>query len=98
MTGSTIKLRPQEPEIPERKVRLRLPGRLAADLDDYRALYAQAHGQEIELAVLIEGILEQFMASDRAFQRRQRTKQPAVGASSDTALQGDYSQPVDRGR
>jgi hypothetical protein len=98
MTGSTIKLRPQEPEIPERKVRLRLPGRLAADLDDYRALYAQAHGQEIELAALIEGILEQFLASDRAFQRRQRTKQPDAGSSSDRASHGEDSQPLDRGR
>jgi hypothetical protein len=68
----TIKLRPQEADLPERKIRLRLPGRLGADLDDYRELYAQVHGQEIELAALIEGILEQFLASDRAFQRARR--------------------------
>jgi len=68
-----IKLRPQETELPERKVRLRLPGRLAADLDAYRELYGRVHGHEIELPVLIEGILEQFLASDRAFQRRQRS-------------------------
>lgn len=66
----TIKLRPQEPDAPERKVRLRLPGRLAAELDEYRDLYAQTHRHEIELAALIEGILEQFLASDRFFQRR----------------------------
>ena len=66
-----IKLRPRETELPERKVRLRLPGRLAADLDAYRELYARVHGHEIELPALIEGILEQFLASDRAFQRRQ---------------------------
>jgi hypothetical protein len=46
----TIKLRPQEADLPERKVRLRLPGRLGADLDDYCELYTQVHGQEIELA------------------------------------------------
>lgn len=68
-----IKLRPQETEIPERRVRLRLPGRLAADLDAYCELYARVHGHEIELTALIEGILEQFLASDRAFQRRQRS-------------------------
>jgi hypothetical protein len=79
MTRNTIKLRPQEPEIPERKVRLRLPGRLAADLDDYRSLYARAHGQEIELSGLIEGILEQFLASDRAFQRHRRANTSAGG-------------------
>ncbi len=69
----TIKLRPQELDAPERKVRLRLPGRLAAELDEYRVLYAQAHGHEIELPALIEGIVEQFLASDRVFQRRQRS-------------------------
>lgn len=66
-----IKLRLREADLPERKVRLRLPGRLAGELDAYAALYARVHGHEIELPVLIEGILEQFLASDRAFQRRQ---------------------------
>ena len=82
MTGSTIKLRAQQPGIPERRVRLRLPGRLAADLDDYRALYARAHGQEIELPALIEGILEQFLASDRAFQRHRRAGEAPGGCRS----------------
>ena len=68
----TIKLRPQDPEAPERKVRLRLPGRLALELDEYRDLYAEAHGQEIDLPALIEGILEQFLTSDRFFQRHRR--------------------------
>ena len=69
----TIKLRPQEPDAPDRKVRLRLPGRLATDLDESRSLYVQTHGHEIDLAALIEGMLEQFLASDRFFQRRQRS-------------------------
>jgi hypothetical protein len=72
MTVRTIKLRPQQPDLPERKVRLRLPGRLGAELDAYRDLYARTHGQEIELAALIEGILEQFLASDRGYQRQRR--------------------------
>lgn len=69
----TIKLRPQEPDAPERKVRLRLHGRLAAELEEYRGLYVQTHRHEIDLAALIEGILEQFLASDRFFQRRPRS-------------------------
>ena len=73
----TIKLRPQEADLPERKVRLRLPGRLGADLDHYCELYAQVHGHEIELVALIEGILEQFLASDRAFQRKRRVGREA---------------------
>lgn len=77
----TIKLQPQEPDAPERKVRLRLPGRLASELEEYRDLYAETHRHEIELAALIEGILDQFLASDRFFQRR-RSGGPA-GAATD---------------
>jgi hypothetical protein len=66
----SIKLRPRDPDLPQRKVRLRLPGRLGADLDAYREVYARTHGREIELPALIEGILEQFLASDRGFQSR----------------------------
>lgn len=68
-----IKLRPQGPDLPQRKLRLRLPGRLGADLDAYRELYARTHGLEIDLPALIEGILEQFLASDRGFRRRGRS-------------------------
>jgi hypothetical protein len=66
----SIKLRAQQPEPPARKVRLRINGRLASDLDDYRALYARTHGSEIELPALIEGIVAQFLATDRAFRSR----------------------------
>jgi hypothetical protein len=65
-----IKLRAQQPAPPERKLRLRISGRLAADLDDYCALYIRTHGSDIALPALIEGILSQFLATDRAFQRQ----------------------------
>jgi len=68
----TIKLQAQTTERPERKLRLRLPGHLGEELEEYRDLYVQVHGHEIELPALIEGILEQFLASDRAFQRTRR--------------------------
>lgn len=74
----TIKLRPQEPEPPERKLRLRLNGRLAADLDDYRGLYVRTHGREIDIDALVEGILRQFLAADRGFQR-ERGRLPSTG-------------------
>ena len=80
-----IKLRAQAMEVPEQKVRLRLPGRLAADLEDYRELYARVHGQEIEMPALIEGMLEQFLESDRAFQRyRKRSARRPEGRSEET--------------
>ena len=81
-----IKLRPRDPHLPERKVRLRLAGRLAADLDAYREIYARTHGREIELPALVEGILEQFLATDRGF-RRQRASTSAVAPSA--AIVGD---------
>ena len=76
----SIKLRPRDPELPQRKVRLRLPGRRGADLDAYRDIYARTHGREIDLPELIEGILEQFLASDRGFRRR-RPEKAAVPVS-----------------
>jgi hypothetical protein len=69
MTMRPIKLQPQNPNLPARAMRLRLAGRLAADLDAYCEVYAQEHGREIELPAMIEGILEQFLATDRGFRR-----------------------------
>jgi hypothetical protein len=69
MNMRPIKLRPQDPNLPARAVRVRLAGRLAADLDAYREVYAQEHGRPIELPTMIEGILEQFLATDRGFRR-----------------------------
>lgn len=71
-----IKLRAPQPQPPERNVRLRINGRLAADLDDYRALYARTHGTEIELPALIEGILAHFLETDRGFSRGKRGSEP----------------------
>jgi hypothetical protein len=84
----SIKLRPRDPELPQRKVRLRLPGRLGADLDAYREVYARTHGREIDLPALIEGILEQFLASDRGFQRR-RVTAPTDGPRPTIAKESD---------
>jgi hypothetical protein len=82
MTMRPIKLRPQDPDLPERKVRLRLAGRLAADLDAYREIYARTHGREIELPAMVEGILEQFLATDRGFQRRRSVEPTADSRAS----------------
>ena len=84
-----IKLRFQESDLHESKVRLRLPGRLAGELDAYAALYARVHGHEIELPVLIEGILEQFLASDRAFQRSRKSSAARPASGSQLTLEGD---------
>lgn len=68
----SIKLREQRPELPERTVRLRLPGALVTDLELYARLYAEEHGHEIALSELVQAIVEQLLASDRAFGRHRR--------------------------
>jgi hypothetical protein len=88
MTMRSIKLRPQDPNLPERTVRLRIAGRLAADLDAYREVYAHEHGREIELPAMIEGILEQFLATDRGF-RRWRAETAANDAHDSDAADRD---------
>jgi hypothetical protein len=83
MTMRPIKLRPQDPNLPARALRLRLAGRLAADLDAYREIYAHEHGRTIELSAMIEGILEQFLATDRGFRRWRAESQARETRGSD---------------
>jgi hypothetical protein len=77
-----IKLQARAAELPERKVRLRLPGPLVVDLELYARLYFEEHGHEIELPDLLLAIVEQFLSSDRGFGRQKRggagVSQPAV--------------------
>lgn len=42
-------------------------------LSDYAAFYRQAYGEPAQLADLIPAMLEAFLASDRAFLRRERS-------------------------
>ena len=91
-----MKLRAQQPEPPERKLRLRISGRLAADLDEYRALYARTHGGEIEMAALVEGILAQFLETDRAFQRERAVRFKGAALPRDDSPRGAPQIRVDR--
>jgi hypothetical protein len=86
MTVRTIKLRLQGPDLPEWKVKLRVPGRLGAELDNYRELYARTHGQDIDLAALVEAILAQFLASDRGYQRQRHRGQKTAPAPASRQL------------
>ena len=52
---------------------MRLSGQLASDLSDYARCYRECYGQAIELNELAAEILGQFVASDRAFRRWQRS-------------------------
>jgi len=67
-----VKLRERTAPRSRQEVRLRLEGTTFSDLEDYRRLYQEKYGQEIELPELAAEILAQFLAGDRAFRRWQR--------------------------
>lgn len=67
-----MKLRERTAPRSRQEVRLRLEGTTFSDLEDYRRLYQENYGQEIELPELAAEILTQFLAGDRAFRRWQR--------------------------
>jgi hypothetical protein len=63
------------PRLPERrpvKVTISLSPALNQALADYGALYREAYGEGEPVHELIPAILERFLESDRAFQRRRR--------------------------
>ena len=84
MSKTTIRLKEKKPDLPPCHLKLRLSGQLAADVEAYRMLYAEVHGRTIELGQLIEGILEQFLDSDREFQRRKQR-----GVTGNTEIPAD---------
>ena len=61
------------------ELRLKLKGKVAVDLADYRAAYEEANGP-IEPEQLAAHMLATFIDADRGFQAWRRAKQPA-GAS-----------------
>jgi len=81
MSKKTIRLKEKKPEPPRRHLKLKISGTLGADIEDYGRLYAEVHGQEIELGRLVEGILEQFLESDHEFQKRKRRERAGAPGS-----------------
>lgn len=64
------------PKLPERvpvKIAIAINPDPHRALQAYAALYCQTYGEEEELATLIPSMLKQFLASDRAFTKAQRT-------------------------
>ena len=62
------------------ELRLKLKGKPAVDLADYKTAYEEANGQQIEMEQLAAHILTTFIDADRGFQAWRRSKQ-AAGAS-----------------
>lgn len=48
---------------------LKIEDELMFDLEAYRKLYLEVHGDEIEIAQIVEGLLVAALKKDRSFQR-----------------------------
>ncbi len=79
-----MRLRERTTPRSRQEVRLRLEGTTFSNLEDYRHLYREEYGQEIELPDLASEILSQFLTSDRAFRRWQRARARS-GSDADAA-------------
>ena len=69
-----MKLKPPEPKLPPRQLRLSVPGKLMATLEEYARYYEAAHGQAIPAHQLVLEMLATFLASDVDFARWRRAQ------------------------
>ena len=60
------------------KLALSVSPELHRSLSDYAEFYREAYGEAPSLSDLIPGMLEGFLAGDKGFQRRQRSRQTAA--------------------
>jgi hypothetical protein len=86
-----MKLKAPEPKLPASQLRLSVPGKLMATLEDYARYYEVEHSQAIAIDQLVLEMLGTFTASDMAFNRwrKGRAEVPArrsVGASRAPAV------------
>lgn len=79
MSKPAIKLREPKRELPPRKLRVTVPGELFWDLDAYSALYGEVREGTLDLPALVTAILQQFLESDRDFQRWKQAREAAIG-------------------
>lgn len=70
----TIQLDRPQREPPPRVLRVRIPGRVAEQLDAYRELYRDHYGEEIRVEALAAEILGQFLAREPALRKRARER------------------------
>jgi len=62
-------------------IRLKIKGKAAADLADYRQAYIAGHDQEVDLETLVAHMLAAFIDADRGF--KVWRKQREISASAD---------------
>ena len=66
--STTLALARIETEEKTTDLKLRLKGKLAVDLADYRRAYVETNGQSVELDQLVPHMLATFIEADRGFQ------------------------------
>jgi hypothetical protein len=77
----TLALARIETEEKTTDLKLRLKGKLAVDLADYRRAYVETNGQSVELDQLVPHMLATFIEADRGFQTwRKSAAGKATGA------------------
>lgn len=61
-------------------LKLRIKGKLSADLQAYAQAYQDTHGQPIELEILAIHMLADYIANDRGFQAWRKGQQAKAAA------------------
>ena len=80
--STTLALARIETEEKTTDLKLRLKGKLAVDLADYRRAYVETNGQSVELDQLVPHMLATFIEADRGFQTWRKS---AAGKTSAAA-------------
>ncbi|MGH7860140.1 MAG: DUF2274 domain-containing protein [Candidatus Binatia bacterium] len=80
-----MKLKPPEPKLPPHPLRLSIPGKLMATLEEYARYYEAQHGQAISSDQMVLEMLAAFVASDLGFARWRRPQADAPARRSSAA-------------
>ncbi len=70
-----MKLKLKERELPPAQLRLVVPAKLKATLEEYIAFVREKSGREVEVREVAVEMLAQFIESDREFKQRQKRGQ-----------------------
>jgi hypothetical protein len=77
---ATIPLALAKIELEEKslEVRLRLKGRSAVDLLDYKRAHQALNGQDVDVELLVQSMLARFIETDKGFQAWRKANPPTA--------------------
>ena len=79
-----MKLKAPEPKLPPSPLRLSVPGKLMAMLEDYARYFEAEHGQAIPVEEMVVQILDAFVAKDFTFARWRKAQGARASRASST--------------